>query len=564
MVLSFMAAYVPAALSESVGLSWKPSPSVGAAGYHVYYGVSGSFTNKQDAGNQLSTTITDLQAGNSYFFFATTYDAGGDESGPSEVVIYHVNSAPQALDVSAETLSDQPIAIRLLGNDSDGDALSYEIVNAPLHGAVSGLAADAVYTPSLGYIGPDAFTYKVNDGKTDSQPATVSIAVLARPDVTPPAVAVIAPAAGGTVSDTVTITIAAADDTGIAKVELYLNGRFAGTAASAPVGFAWNTREEADGPATIQAKAYDLSGNASLSEAISVSVRNYVPDTAEPSVSILSPIKLSTVSGATVIQISATDNVAVTMIKCFVNGALIGATSSAAADFPWDTTQYANGSYTIMAQAVDAAGNSAVVSTSGIVVENKTAAPDTTPPSVGILSPANGETVAGIKSVTVEAVDDQSVVDVELYFDGELVASSESGTASFDLDTTGVADGLHTLEVRAHDEAGNEGLIVVEVDVQNVTDPVNATDPPVVEITSPRDGTVIRKNFGIKIRAIDDVSVVRVELYLNGELSGVTTSRNPSFTVVASKLSSGDHVFEARAYDAENNVGISSSVTVTK
>ena len=49
---------------------------------------------------------------------------------------------------------------------------------------LSGSGASRTYTPAAGYSGPDSFTFKANDGTTDSNTATVSITV--RAALTPP------------------------------------------------------------------------------------------------------------------------------------------------------------------------------------------------------------------------------------------------------------------------------------------------------------------------------------------------------------------------------------------
>src|SRR5207244_2261893 len=62
--------------------------------------------------------------------------------------------------------------------DVDGDPLTYAIVTAPTHGALSGVAPNVTYTPAAGYSGPDSFTFKANDGTVDSAAATVSLTVV--------------------------------------------------------------------------------------------------------------------------------------------------------------------------------------------------------------------------------------------------------------------------------------------------------------------------------------------------------------------------------------------------
>ena len=69
----------------------------------------------------------------------------------------------------------------LLGNDSDAenDPLTASLVDNAAHGTATVQANGAFsYTPTAGYTGPDSFTYRVNDGTTDSPVATVSLTVV--------------------------------------------------------------------------------------------------------------------------------------------------------------------------------------------------------------------------------------------------------------------------------------------------------------------------------------------------------------------------------------------------
>ncbi|MDQ1713087.1 MAG: large repetitive protein [Frankiaceae bacterium] len=74
----------------------------------------------------------------------------------------------------------------VLANDSDpdGDAIHVGSHTNPAHGTVV-LNTDGSfdYTPNANYFGPDSFTYKANDGHSDSSSATVSITVTAVNDV---------------------------------------------------------------------------------------------------------------------------------------------------------------------------------------------------------------------------------------------------------------------------------------------------------------------------------------------------------------------------------------------
>ena len=56
----------------------------------------------------------------------------------------------------------------------------YAVKSSPPHGQVSVVDGDHVtYTPTHGYVGPDSFTYSATDDNGESDPATVTISVVA-------------------------------------------------------------------------------------------------------------------------------------------------------------------------------------------------------------------------------------------------------------------------------------------------------------------------------------------------------------------------------------------------
>lgn len=94
-------------------------------------------------------------------------------------------------------------------------------------------------------------------------------------------------------------------------------------------------------------------------------------------------------------------------------------------------------------------------------------APDA-PPAVAITAPTAGATVAGTTGVEASASDDTGVVRVEFLLDGQLLFSDVAGPWTFSWDTTGSANGAHTLQANAYDAAGNVGQsALVPVHVQN-------------------------------------------------------------------------------------------------
>ena len=105
-----------------------------------------------------------------------------------------------------------------------------------------------------------------------------------------------------------------------------------------------------------------------------------------------------------------------------------------------------------------------------------TSAPgDTTPPTTSVTAPAAGSTVSGTVTVTATASDNVGVTKVELYVDGTLLASGSASPFSASWNTTGAANGAHSLTSKAYDAAGNLGTSsAVSVTVSNgaVTNPV--------------------------------------------------------------------------------------------
>src|SRR5439155_27189504 len=141
-----------------------------------------------------------------------------------------------------------------------------------------------------------------------------------------------------------------------------------------------------------------------------------------PAAQLAAPGEGGTVSGVAKIEVSAVDDVGVTKVECYINGALVGTSPTAPATFPWNTATYANGSYTLQARASDAAGNVGASATVSVSVQNPVA--DTVAPAVRITSPTNGVTVGKSTKVYVLATDNVGVTRVDLLVDGKFYATS--------------------------------------------------------------------------------------------------------------------------------------------
>ncbi|MBI4302836.1 MAG: SBBP repeat-containing protein, partial [Chloroflexi bacterium] len=168
----------------------------GAVPGQVSAGDLDVFARKYDsAGNevwtrQLGTTTTDWArgiavdatgvyvAGRTDGIFPGQTSLGGSDA----FLVKLAGLPPVANNQSVATNEDTAKAITLTAADADGDALTYAIVAQPSHGSLSGMLPNVIYTPALNYNGSDNFTFKANDGKADSNIATISITVNAVSD----------------------------------------------------------------------------------------------------------------------------------------------------------------------------------------------------------------------------------------------------------------------------------------------------------------------------------------------------------------------------------------------
>ena len=88
-----------------------------------------------------------------------------------------VNDQPVANPAAYSTVEDVPLEITLTGDDIEGSALTFTVVDAPSLGSLSGSDGSLVYTPNADVHGSDGFTFLVNDGELDSEIVTVTIEV---------------------------------------------------------------------------------------------------------------------------------------------------------------------------------------------------------------------------------------------------------------------------------------------------------------------------------------------------------------------------------------------------
>ncbi len=112
--------------------------------------------------------------------------------GTATITVTAVNTSPTANDTSKTTNEDTAANVALSGGDAETCELTFSLVTVPTKGTVNFAgqtpaacagtgpytdSATVTYTPNANANGSDSFTYRVNDGATNSAPATASITI---------------------------------------------------------------------------------------------------------------------------------------------------------------------------------------------------------------------------------------------------------------------------------------------------------------------------------------------------------------------------------------------------
>ena len=176
-------------------------------------------------------------------------------------------------------------------------------------------------------------------------------------------------------------------------------------------------------------------------------------DITPPTISITSPLNGANVSGLIYVNATASDNIGVVGIQFKLDGINLGTQDTTAPYFIlWNTSTASNGAHTLVALALDAAGNNA---TSIVVVTISNGVPDTTPPTVSITIPISGSKVNGSITISANASDNVGVVGVQFKLDSLNLGAEDTIAPYSILWNTSSTNGIHTLTATARDAAGN-------------------------------------------------------------------------------------------------------------
>ncbi len=389
---------------------------------------------------------------------------------------------------------------------------------------------------------------------------SAGITVTVANDLTPPSVSLTAPAAGASVTGTVTVAASASDNVGVIGVQFKLGGANLGAEAmTSPYSVSWNTTTVAEGSYTLTAVARDAAGNTTTSAGDTVTVAGGVVTLAPED---------------TFIGLDANNQSANVMLMTYT----------------WPDYRVANA--ILMKFDLSAIPPGAVVTDATLqlaLVASDTSSDSTYTVTAlkllgrnPVITGATGYTADGVTAWTpnvccsnnvplaqadISAAYDSRAIDKTLgYKSWSLTAMVQEWIANpatnfglmLDSDASKLRDRYRYFASMENADPGLRPSLRVTYSL----DP--DLTPPAVSITAPTTGATATGTVTVAASASDNVAVAGVQFKLDGVnlgVEGVTAPYSVSWN--SADAANGSHTLSAVAHDAAGNATTSAGVTVT-
>lgn len=280
-----------------------------------------------------------------------------------------------------------------------------------------------------------------------------------------------------------------------------------------------------------------------------------VADTSSPEIMVTYPANWSTVYETELTaHLEVEDEHPVDTLWVYVNGECSETLTSEPYQLLLHQVDYPAGMITLYAEAVDSKGNRGMSQ-----VQNFYWLPETQQSSITITMPRPvvwEKFTSPHVPVVLNVESTQPLNSVELFVDGMLYHSYNS--APYDTTLTIEQQGTHNIYARVTDSLGTtkDGeLITFEVVLEDLEDPTGF-------ISFPSDWTDVSGSFDVRVTAVDNGVIDRVELYIDGLENQEMASAPYHFSVDASSLGLGTHTLFARIWDSAQNSGITQMVNI--
>ncbi|HVU24052.1 MAG TPA: Ig-like domain-containing protein [Opitutus sp.] len=545
----------PLTLSATTSLGAGLVTQVDFFANNIPIGTTTAPTTGQGSPPFFTITWTPAASG-TYVFKAVATDTGGNRTTSSNVTVTVLPNTPPTVSLTGPTGNSSytlgsGVIVAATAGDSDGAVAEVSFF-------ANGVLIASLNSPPylFSWVPQAAGSYQITARATDNSGAvtTSSARVVTVVAGTAPTVTLANPSIDGAVRVGNTVALSAVTSGGngpIKAVQFFVNGSLLGSDNSAPYSVSWTPATP--GNYQILAVATDSAGVSAVSTPLIVPVLA----NGAPSVLMLTPADGATASAGLPLTLTAnaTDvDGTVVGVRYFVNGNIVGDTATAA-PFAVTWTPTATGTYAIIAEATDNSGN-VVLSPSHTVtiVANN-------PPTVSVLTPANGATAsAGLPvTLTASAADsDGTVVSVRYLVNGNAVGNPAT-TAPFAATWTPTTAGTYTIVAEATDNSGN---VVVSASHAIV---IVVNKAPTISIVTPPSGTTATAGTTLALTATAadaDGTVTSVRFLVNGNLVGTPASTAP-YSTAWTPLVAGTYTIVAEATDDSGNVTASAPRVVT-
>jgi thermitase len=352
------------------GLTWAADH--GARVANISYQVSDSLTVKSAAQYfQSKGGVVTIAAGNDASFDSTS-------DNPYVLTVGATNSADTLAGFSTtgnnQDVTAPGVGIQTTTRGSGYGSWSGTSFSAPIAAGVAALVISAnpslaaaqvqnVMKQSADDLGSGGWDPSYGWGRVNAARAVeLAMNTIGSDDNTAPSVRITSLADGGAIAGAVNVQAIASDNVGLTLVALSIDGTVVGTTSTAPCSFPWDTRTEADGTHRVSVTATDATGNIA-SSTMSVVISN-APGTIPPVVNIVSPADGGSISGNVLVDVIATDDIAVHHVELYVDGILTDSSKRAPFSLRWSSRKASAGPHSLQCKAYDAQGN---VGTSPII-----------------------------------------------------------------------------------------------------------------------------------------------------------------------------------------------------
>ena len=284
------------------------------------------------------------------------------------------------------------------------------------------------------------------------------------------------------------------------------------------------------------------------------------PDSIPPTLTITFPPDQAILSDTVLVSAYAFDNVELGMVTMYLNDSAIIASKDAPYEYTWITTDYAEDEqHTIWAKAEDAAGNLTQTNPIRVLIDNL----DNINPTGTLIFPYTGQTISGEITIIVEANDNEEVAFVNVYIDGDTVATLIESPYTYNWDTSVEVDDInYTIHVHIQDITGNQitlGPISVLIDNVEAEDNI----PPTGTIIHPPSASTVSETIVIQVSAFDNVEMGFVDFIIDGSFAGQDSISPYEYewnTTV--EVEDADHIINVNLTDAVGNTTALFPVTV--